>query len=479
MNVFDVLPGDFFRVLTGKNRQLYVEALLTLQRAFRQSLHIDRLELIDRLSERLAELELALDYEAERTESAGQDPSAGISGFRTSEPEPVTWSGMAHAMLRRLLATGWIEQETKPQSFDLQITLPPYTIDMLAFLAGVCAQDTGAYKNYAFATFSALRTILDPDAGDYLYTALANAWDNCQHLMDALKSLLNNIRRYHRLLGAFVSANDILQGHFEGYQILVNERIFHPMVTRDSVLRFKQPVLGLIDQIMADDERLGRMADQAVAEKRWPDARQALEAILPQLQEIGDLFDGIDAVMLEIQRKNSSYTKASTDKLIYLLNQDRGLKEQLARIIMHYRELSPAALHDLGSGLALYRQAAIDSRSLYARSSRALRTQEAPLKTRPAESAAGELRRFLQSTANRYSHERVMAFMRRCFAERMILAVEEVPLDDTESFILFLMAVIKNGQRNLFYSIEFLDGSVACGAYWVPRLRFIRKEHTA
>ena len=340
--VFDVIPAHFFRVLTGKNREVYVEALLIIRKAFKQSMHIDRDDLIGQLIDRLSNLDFTFDLTAE-LEAAGEESRSDTSGPSVIRQEDNTWSGMAHLILRRLTATGWIEMEPRPQTFELQVTLPQYAIDMLGFLEKITQQDTQAYKNYAFTTYSALRTILDPESRDYLFTAFQSAYENCQHLLDALKSLLNNIRRYHRLLGDYIKANDILRGHFEGYQILVNERIFHPMVTRDSVLRFRQPVVSLIGQIMDHEDILQLMASQAVAESISAIPKMHWRPFCPSFKRSLDRFDDMDAVMMEIQAKNNSYTKASTDKLIYLLNQDRSVKEQLAQIIMQYQNLPQAA----------------------------------------------------------------------------------------------------------------------------------------
>lgn len=481
MKVFDLIPKHFFRVLTGRNQEIYVEALLVIHRAFKQAFHIDRDTLIIQLIDRFSELGLTLDIAADLTADLDDErclDSANGAESNAAPDDTRTFSGMAHAVLRRLTATGWIELETKPQSFSYQITLPPYTIDMLKFLDAVTQQDTQAYKNYAFATYSALRTIIDPESHEYLFTAFSSAYENCQLLLDALKLLLNNIKRFHRLLGDYVRTNDILKGHFEEYQVLVNERIFHPMVTRDSVLRFRQPVVNLVNQILDDDALLQAMASQAVQEKRYDDPANALGAILPQLQEIADTFDGIDAIMTEIQNKNHSYTRASTDKLIYLLNQDRSIKEQLASIIMRYRHL-PAGVHQaLADQLTLFRQAFVDTQSIYARTNRRIRSTEPPIQVEPVDQSATDLTDFLRSTNNRYSHERVLAFIRDCFGDRPIVNSEDIPIETADQFVLLILSVLKSGDRRLFYTVEFLDGMVENAAYRYPRMRFVRRKET-
>lgn len=494
MKLFEVLPADFFRLLTGSNREVYVESLLILHDVFKQSMHIQREEYLTRLTEKLVELDVFLEDDvADGNDVAdtairsnringsiradGNDVASDQSSTsdKTSEKEK-SWSSMAHFILRRLIQTGWVEQETRPNSFEMLLTLPQYTIDMLELIRSITSQDTQVYKNYAFATYSALKTLIDEDEAEYRLAAFSSALENSNNLMTALKSLLNNIRRYHRLLGELISANDILQGHFEGYQVLVNERIFHPMVTRDSVLRFKQPVLAIINSVMDSDEILEQIAAQAVAEKRYSDVDTAIVAILPELQEMADIFDSIDEVMTEIQLKNHSYTKASTDKLIYLLNQDRSVKEQLAKIIMNFGSLSNDTRRYLADNIAIFKQATVDDKSIYARSSRKIRSQEEPVKTKPVKMKEDDLTDFINSTSNRFSHAHVMKFVHDCFGAADVFDSRDLNLQGDDQFVMLLLAALKDGDKGLFYQVEYLRDSVNYGRYTYPHMRFIKKE---
>lgn len=58
MKVFEILPAGFFRILTGKNREIYVEAFLVLRRSFKQSMHIDKLDLQNQIAANLSEIGL-------------------------------------------------------------------------------------------------------------------------------------------------------------------------------------------------------------------------------------------------------------------------------------------------------------------------------------------------------------------------------------------------------------------------------------
>jgi hypothetical protein len=117
--------------------------------------------------------------------------------------------------------------------------------------------------------------------------------------------------------------------------------------------------------------------------------------------------------MAEIQVKNSAYTRASTDKLLYLLNQDRSLKDKLARILLKYQELLPAQQEELGRTIRLHQQAG-DSQRVYADE------LPHPLKRAAANvvavaASAVDLGCFSAQHQQPYTSRRVMAYMQNLF----------------------------------------------------------------
>lgn len=481
MNVFDQLPKDFFRILTGKNQGVFVEALMVLRDSFKlKELHLDREVLVVRIAERLSQRQMVLELEDEDAGpgSAFPEPDARFGSASTSgsdDGESATLA-MARWILRRLQATGWVETEEKPKSFEIQVTLPPYVVAMLELLHGIMQEDTQSYRNHAFDTFSALKTVVAADAREHAFLAFDSALRKSEALDDALKVLLNNIRRYHRRLSDFATANEVLKEHFDGYETLVNERIFHPMVTRDSVLRFRQPVLTLLERILDDEALLAEMVLQGVAEKRLDDPERGLEDVRRGLLSIRDVFEDVDRIMQEIQAKNYGYTKAATDKMIYLVNQDRGVKEKTARILMMYPKLDEGERRLVSEGTRLFRQAWIDERSVLVRSGRKVRTAEAPLKLRPKEERGEEMSAFLRMADSKYGHRKVMDRMKAWFGEMDVIASEELAVEQEEDFILLLLGVLKAGEARVFYDAEFLEGTVEREGYRYPRVRFLRRK---
>ena len=149
MNLFDRLPSNLFSILVSKNKALYAEALFVLRKAFKQHMTISKSDLVAMLIASLDEALLDLDLEAEQLE------------FEETEEELKSGPGQsatAHLILRRLMATKWIEVEYLPDSFEEIITLPDYTIKILDLLYSLTDDSVREYNSYVYSTYSALRT---------------------------------------------------------------------------------------------------------------------------------------------------------------------------------------------------------------------------------------------------------------------------------------------------------------------------------
>lgn len=225
MKLFERIPDKFFSILTSSKKELYVEALFVLRQAFKTELVIRRENLTAMLMDSLESSILQADF-SEEAEETGED-RADMDGI----------SGKAHLLLRKLKATGWLEVEYERDSFDENITIPDYAIEVIELLHDLSSEQIKEYNSYVYATYAALQN--SRENPDYLYQALQAAYQNTVKLVDELKLLFNNIKRYHQRIMDQLNVNDLLAEHFDRYKEQVVDTIYYPLKTIDSVPRFK------------------------------------------------------------------------------------------------------------------------------------------------------------------------------------------------------------------------------------------------
>jgi len=364
MNLFEVIPENLFSVLASKNKEIYLDALFVIHRAYKQEMFIKKDELVTMLIADLEDKMMEADWENEE------------------DLQEKNLSGMAHFLVRRLVDTGWIDTEYYAGSFEEYVTMYDYSIKILNTLYELRDTSPGEYNSFVYATYSSLKTA-DEERNDYIYNALADAYKNTNGLVDALKSLLNNIRRYHQALNEQSEIKEVLAGHFDQFRELVGNKIYHPLKTFDSVPRFKTPILSILRRWLYDNQVKNLLVESALIRQQYRDREEAMENIIRIMGEIIDTYENVDGLVREIDRKNTLYTRASVEKMQYLLNTDRSIKGKLIEILKMTGAGSDTKRNKLlglmQGAVNVFPQGYLDEFSLYARSKRKVREPGEPL----------------------------------------------------------------------------------------------------
>ena len=133
----------------------------------------------------------------------------------------------------------------------------------------------------------------------------------------------------------------------------------------------------------------------------------------------------------------------------------------------------------------LHRQNTLSHASLYLRVIMRINKDEKPLAIDPADEAVSlqhqqglAVDAFLRDTASRYSHQRVIDFVLDLLDGRNEITSRDITLDSDESFILMILAIVRQYERQMPYQVRFAgDGKpVRCGNYRIPDMTLSRKS---
>lgn len=469
MKLFDIIPQNLFSILASPNREIYVNSLFVIRKAFKQEMSIRKDDLVSMLisnmEDEILEIEILSDIQDEYEEVQAAD----------------SLSGRAHFLIRRLIETGWIDTEYQMDSFEENITLPEYTVKIINLLYSLTEEQAKEYNSFVYNTYAAIR-IADQERDDFMINALLTAHNNTTQLVDELKTLHNNIRRHHQQLNDYIAVNDILRGHFDEYKSLIMDKIYHPLKTLDSVPRFKEPIRKILNSWLADYPLRERMAEQAVLRGKYQNSEEAVEDITIKIGDILDIYEKLDGMLEEIDRKNAAYTRASVEKMQYLLNTDRSIKGKLVELLSQCvpeNTKSDDTVRLLSDTICLYSQGYVEEKSLYIRTSRIRDKNEKRMEIRLKEENEQEsiyLTQLLDNVKNSFSHSRVMAYVRNLMGDADVISSREICLANNEDFILLILAALKSAEKNAFYRVEFLNSTIDCNGYKIPEMRFINRK---
>lgn len=460
MNIFEKIPENFFSILVSKNKRLYVQALFVLQQAFKQEMTIAKENLIARLINNLEEELKNVDF-SEDTDAV------------TEELKENSSSAKAYFLLRKLKWAGWIEIEMQRDSFEEYINQPDYSIKFVNLLYSIANEEKTEYNSYVFSTYSSLKIAkLEPDK---TYEAINVAYSNTIQLIDELKTLYNNLGRYHKRMSNKENINEIVKEHFIDYKEYSDEMIY-PLITRDSIPRYKGPIKEMLKEILMDSKLLENVVEQEIIKKRYENKEQAQNDILNKIRTVLEIYEKLDETMEQIENKNNDYVRASVQRINYLLTSDKELKGKLVKILQNAKEEKVAAYMEKEANLIKHQYLCEDS--LYIRTKQDAEKQGKPLAVTKIEIADKKaLEDFAQTVNKQYSNKKIEEYMEKQFKGRPYVDSSEMQLENTQDLILLILATIRADKSSkMSYYLKDSSEIVENNGYKIPNIRFIRKN---
>ncbi len=452
--LFDIVPPNFFGVLSSSNREIYFDALIILYSFFKDELNIRVDDYISNLSFYLEDKAFEIESDEEQSENS------------------LTASGKARFIMNRLERAGWIDKEHLDGSFVEILTPRSYAIPILKLLYEIGDDTVDEYGSLVFSTYSGLRQALSEDRTK-TYDALLSAKLNTEKLQVSLRALYHAIRNHIRLIIEQNDINFIIEDHFSEYKKMV-DRLYHPIKTLDSVFRYMDPIQGLLTDILADDVLLKEMRERAISVRKYEDIEQAEKEIETAIDYILDAYQKFGVIISEIDRKHSAYTKNSIEKIQYLMSADQTIKGKLAALLRAYSKADQndkaAISYMLEDNIELGRQEYLDEKSLYHKNIRSRRINKDPLPISELDGLEINAEDFLlEQFKNGYPAHRVREYVNSLFIDgKKQISSYELELSGNENFILLMMAVVRQKEHGMNYRVEFSGGKVNRNGYIIP-----------
>lgn len=455
MNLFEIIPENFFSILSSSNKKIYIQALFVIKDCFKQEMAISKDEvaiaITSKMEDEILQISLEEDDEDEKLDNS--------------------LSARAYYILRRLKWAGWIEFELQDNNFEENIILPDYSIDIINLLYSLTTKKNLEYNSYAYATYSVLNTAIEGQKTQ-LYNAVITAYDNTMKLVNSLKSLHHNLGRYYRKITELEGVNQILIEHFENYKEYI-DKIYHPLKTDDPVNMFKVPISKMIDKIIGQEDIFDELLLQAIKTGNYENEEKSRIDLINKLFEIQDIYNNINKSISVVDRKHTEYVRATNRKIGYLLTSDKELKGKLINILKNAK--NEKVLEKMQKGANIFRQKYLDKGSIFLRSSRAEKKQGKPLEVSEIQmDGEQELSEFLEKLKKSYTNEKVDKYMEKIIGDREIITTNDLELKTDEEFILLMLGTMK--EEKSFYKIEYKNKSIIKGKYKIPDMIITPKE---
>lgn len=464
MKLFDAVPSDLFSVLASPNRVIYSDALDVLYEAYQEGLKIpeDRLYsmLRNRLEQQLAE--------------------ATFEGEDIDEEELRDVSGRARFLIRKLGGKGWFEKE-RGEDFNEYITVPGYSSRILELFHQLRDDSPMRGYSYVFGTYSTLKVASEGDSVYDKMAAVYSAYDNTQSLIKLLQMVYHNVKHFFQLQINMREVNTVLASHFDDFGQKVVEAYIRPLKIKDSVPKYRVPIQTILNEWLEDDAQLTAMAGAALQDRRADNLDACRSDLLRKMFWVKERYDSIQPDYLdEIDQQVRRYTRATTQKIENLTNQDHNVKGNLNYLLtaLSRNRRAGELVEQIQPMFQLYKQAYLSPRSLWYRKRPGKRVKAAPVlveEEAPSPEAVLQAERLLHSE---YDRNAVAAYIERWLGESSVGYSSDLELRDDKAYIMSLLAVLTSGDARAKYRVVELEGRYSENGYTIPQLQITRREGT-
>ncbi len=478
MNLFAKIPDNFFSILSSKNKNIYGIALVTLYDCL--TIYRNRIRKSDYLN--LLKSRGENEINLFQIEEEDFDDTTLLT-------EP-TLGAKANLILRRLVDTGWILIDTELKSGCEYILLPSYSISMLRILYEFITDNQSKYVSYVHSTFADLQ-YEDETQDEFMYRSLVNAVNNTKSLELEVSKLNHSIRVFHKQLSTIFTPNEVLTQHFDIAREDVVDPIYHPLKTNDSIILYNGPINFILKRWVNTDAVREKLIDQALIYNHQLKSREeAANDILKKVNYIADTYAHLTTDMEDIDKAQSEYTAATTEKVIYLNNSDKSIKGKLETIFLALAKVIngdedarnyQSVVKDVNNSILLYQQGYIDEYSLQKPYRRNSRYEGEPMVLDDFEHEVNEgLMQSLLNIMDQYSDERIYDFMEKAFKGNDSIKVSDIDVKNVEDFIMVILGTVKGDDERTFYAVkreEKMGRTLKEDKFDMPDFGYVRKEN--
>ncbi|MCP4138544.1 MAG: hypothetical protein GY754_46730 [bacterium] len=452
---FKELPDNFFSPLAFSSREHYGALLLVFYNLFLEfPTGVERNVVVSKYEEYFSDLanlnEIITEDERDEEEESGYEKNP---------------RGLANRFLRRLIACGWMSEETLADYTEI-VNITSFAKPFYEALALVSEGTAVEYESHVVGIYSSLCSVSVEDNGHH---AVLNAHYHTRLLIESLKVLSQNIKTHiQNIYRHEANVKDILHFHYDIYMNEIVDKAYNRLKTSDNLSRYRPDIIHAINELLKNEAWLSKTSEKLSLIKLLP-REQTNTILVSMLKDIKGDLKSIDPILEEIDDKNRRYSKISTQMIKKKLYSDASLEGKIQNIAAAIKndELDHERLMHHIQRTRFFRRDSLYSRTRSKATAALVKPKE--IDTVDLEFAETELKLRIQKQLN---PEKILRFLDSKSIEGAAFAADMV--EDMDSFVRVMYAALYAESRDFGYRVHWENEEIIVGRFRFKKHRFIR-----
>ncbi len=469
MNLFQIIPEDFFKPLTSKYKATYIDCLRMIYNTYKTELSfgVDR-EVI------ITEFEHYFDNEAGSDLVFDEDDNEVAGDSRAK----------ANAILRRLKDSGWLEYELD-YDHRVKVNLFDYAATTIESFNKIIKNEELEYQSLVSQIHA---TLLNQEgyAKPYEYI-IKRVVENTDELIVGLKKLNTNIKKHIDAITNEKTAGEIVQDFFV-YHKDVGSKAYHRIKTSDNISYFRSTIIEKLNFILNDEQVFKRSVQGFMEVEQITDQSEAQNSLRASIKSIISAFRNYDDIISEIDYKHAKYMGSAVGRAKFLLNNTNNAEGKISKILKYLAEefnreeginLQDDVADDLLEIFSIFPQSFIDSDSLYVVPiSRKVSLPEVLSDNLGISAEERALRKFTmqERSRNRFSRKNINVYVEELLKDSDSILASTLPLVTKRDLIKLIFISLYGRDKKSMYSARLLDDAITTNEFRFRDFLIERKE---
>ena len=316
MNLFDVIPQNFFNMLTSSNKNIYFDCLKRIydMSNTEQSFSLDKSIVVDDLKTYFKTISLEKEDDVQ------------------FEDNP---QSKAYSVLRKMKDYGWIDEDFVGST--LKISLPDYSQTVLETLIKIMHEEESEYKTSIHNIYSII--INRANFNEPYSLIIKNVNDIMMDLIKSLKKLNTNIKKHVDRIINQKTPKEVIETIESFYDEIISKS--YDRVKRDgNIAKYKVKVIEAINSILGENELKKAIDDCLNKDQNIKTKEEAENKVKDLIYQITLSFESYDAIMLSVDERYNKFLKNASERAHFLMSTDTSLVGKINILIKNLLEIS-------------------------------------------------------------------------------------------------------------------------------------------
>lgn len=466
MELFKIIPDNFFSLLSSKNKAVYAGCIVEAFKIYEEGsiLGIDKKIVVEVLTD-------YLDKEAEEIVDMELEDNADKPSSRDK----------ANFVLRRMEECGWIDVDVTNDYIEI-LNFRDYAITVIEALLQIEPKyddyaDTNEkeYRGYIYTIYSLLTNPMNIEYG----VLMEQVYRNTKLFIRELRKLDSRLKDYIKSIVDRTEIKDLMESLID-YKVELVDRAYHRLKTSDNVNKYRLEIVNKLDSFLNDPAVMEQIT--IAYRSRYSNLDDAYRRASRDLTEIIDIFNSLDEMITEIDAKNKTYINSTIGKIEFLLKDDNNIPGKINLILkhisnMHKKGKVDSAINMVQPIFKLCSYKSVNEASLY--TPRGAYSKPEPQRLVDTHNdIMGVASEFFKEHETIYTEENVLHFVDEKMVKNILQASMIINEESTIDDILMLVysLIYTNSNDEIKYTITKLENLVENSRYKFNDFLIIKED---